>query len=390
MTQLPSEVVSAAHDLPILSIAREMGASLRRKGSEWNGPCPGCGGTDRFWLNEDKNTFLCRMSGAAGDPINLARHVHGIGFADAVAMLTGVDRSHLHKMQTPAAEDNKYREKARQRAWKIWRDGRSIDHRQGGYLVAAYLALRSIPFPQWTVPALREIDQLAYWEWSKEDQAFRIVHTGPAMMAAIVGPDGHFIGVHRTWLDLQRPNGKALISDPETGEVLDVKKVMGSQRGGRIILRKGDRPCPRITGEGIETVLSFAAFHGDQRSTLQAGINLDNIAGKAASQIPHPSKQNVDRLGRKRRLMIGSSEPDAQDTACLAFNGDLSSVTEELLLGDADSDRFTTQAAMLRAKARAERDGRPVSIRWAPDGLDWNDALRARAVKQAKRSEVAA
>ncbi|MBW4968547.1 hypothetical protein KZZ04_19645, partial [Pseudoalteromonas sp. CR1] len=57
------------------------------------------------------------------------------------------------------------------------------------------------------------------------------------------------------------------------------------------------------------------------------------------------------------------------------------SVQRIWLLGDGDSDRFTTETALERA-ARRFRAGRPdldVRAAWAPTGEDFNDVLRRAA-----------
>ena len=383
---IPPETIAAARDKSILDVARMCGAALKKHGQEWNGPCPGCGGVDRFWVNEAKNIFLCRASGAEGGTIDLMMHRHGVGFADAVGLLTGETAMPVAAKSATVSDDDSevWREKARRRAWKVWRQGRPIE---GGTLVKTYFERRGIPFPDWHIAALRETDRLPYWHWSRSAKQFEIIHTGPAMLAAITGPDGKFIGVHRTWLDLSQRKGKAVIADPETGELLGAKKVEGSQRGGKIVLHEGAEGGALVLGEGIESVLAWDAgaslessvFHARNfpSATLWSGINLDNIAGKAAEQIPHPSLLAKDSLGRQRRVKIGGPNPDPADDRCLQIPHD--DFNELILLGDSDSDRFTTQSAMLRALRRFNNPSRDLAaIAWAPDGQDWDDALRDR------------
>jgi hypothetical protein len=57
--------VNARHD--ILSVARNLGARLRRSGGEWIGPCPVCGGKDRFAINPSKGLWNCRGCGRGGE-----------------------------------------------------------------------------------------------------------------------------------------------------------------------------------------------------------------------------------------------------------------------------------------------------------------------------------
>lgn len=375
---IPQETVKTARERGIAEVAIALGASRRiLEGRECGVPCPGCGGDDRFAIDPGKNVFLCRKSGAAGDPIALVRHVHGVSFAEAVAMLAG-DTSMPERRAPQQRGDDRYRQRARERAHRIWTESRSIEPARGGHLVAQYLAARGIPFPAWRVRTLRETEDLPYWHWSKERQEFVRVHSGPAMLAAITGADGRFIGVHRTWLDLSLPGGKAEIFDPGTGEMLAAKKVEGSQRGGRIVLREADGVELAI-GEGIETVLSWAAMHPDDSGGLWCGINLDNIAGRAADRIDHPSIAVTDSLGRRRRARVAGPTPDPEDRDCLHVTP--ADAGRIILLGDGDSDRFTTQAAMTRAERRLAAF--TARTDWAPDGTDWNDVLRARGRERA-------
>ena len=375
---IPQETVKTARERGIAEVAIALGASRRiLEGRERGVPCPGCGGDDRFAIDPGKNVFLCRKSGAAGDPIALVRHVHGVSFAEAVSMLSG-DTSMPERRAPQRRGDDRYRQRARERAHRIWTESRSIEPARGGHLVARYLAVRGIPFPDWRIRTLRETEELAYWHWSKERQEFVRVHSGPAMLAAITGPDGRFIGVHRTWIDPTLPGGKAEIFDPETGEMLAAKKVEGSQRGGRVVLREADGGELAI-GEGNETVLSWAAINPAHRGGLWCGINLDNIAGRAADRIDHPTITVTDSLGRKRRARIAGPTPDPDDRDCLQVTP--SDAGRIILLGDSDSDRFTTQAAMTRAERRLAAFA--ARTEWAPDGADWNDVLRARGRERA-------
>lgn len=57
------------------------------------GPCPQCGGTDRFAINVRKQCFNCRGCGASGDVIALAMFLDGCGFAEAVTRLAGASQT---------------------------------------------------------------------------------------------------------------------------------------------------------------------------------------------------------------------------------------------------------------------------------------------------------
>jgi hypothetical protein len=60
-----------------------------RGGNERSGPCPVCGGDDRFSINVKKQLWNCRGCQRGGDVIALVRHLDGVGFEDAVETLAG-------------------------------------------------------------------------------------------------------------------------------------------------------------------------------------------------------------------------------------------------------------------------------------------------------------
>jgi len=53
------------------------------------GPCPRCGGDDRFSINTRKQVFNCRGCGAKGDVIALVELLDATNFVHAVETLTG-------------------------------------------------------------------------------------------------------------------------------------------------------------------------------------------------------------------------------------------------------------------------------------------------------------
>ncbi len=69
-------------------IARR-GIKLKRTGVEHVGPCPKCGGEDRFAINTKKQIFICRGCDVGGDVIKLVEHLDGVDFIAACTTLTG-------------------------------------------------------------------------------------------------------------------------------------------------------------------------------------------------------------------------------------------------------------------------------------------------------------
>ena len=60
-----------------------------RGGIERVGPCPKCGGDDRFAINTKKGVWHCRGCDKGGDVIELVEHLDGVDFIHAVETLTG-------------------------------------------------------------------------------------------------------------------------------------------------------------------------------------------------------------------------------------------------------------------------------------------------------------
>jgi phage/plasmid primase-like uncharacterized protein len=90
--------IERARCMPIDEEVARRGIKLRRVGAEMVGPCPHCGGNDRFAVSITKQVFLCRQCGAKGDVIDLVMHLDGCDFVRAVATLTG----HRDGVKTPA------------------------------------------------------------------------------------------------------------------------------------------------------------------------------------------------------------------------------------------------------------------------------------------------
>jgi CHC2 zinc finger len=81
--------VQRARAVPIEREIERRGFKLRRAGAEHIGPCPKCGGDDRFAINTKKQIFNCRGCGAAGDVIELVEHLDGVDFNTACTTLAG-------------------------------------------------------------------------------------------------------------------------------------------------------------------------------------------------------------------------------------------------------------------------------------------------------------
>ena len=90
-------------------------------GGEHAGPCPWCGGRDRFrvWPNSgDRGRFWCRQCGRSGDSITLLRDLKGISYEEACNEFGGIGFSPQRIPSPPAITSRK---EALKPPPKIWR-----------------------------------------------------------------------------------------------------------------------------------------------------------------------------------------------------------------------------------------------------------------------------
>lgn len=331
--------------------AESQGWKLAR-GVSRSGPCPapGCGGNDRFSINTKMNAFLCRVCGISGSgSIALVEKVSEVSFVEACEIITGrkaqepippeVAAENKRKADAAAAkrelDAKNYREKARRDGFAIWQS-RSRDPARLQLL--DYLRIRGLLTSDlmaiWPQIRLSQHDALPY-RLALKGGAFHHVTTGLAMLAAVQMPDGRFGAVHRTYLDLDQPNGKLLAFHPETKEPVDPKKSMGTKQGGAIRIYTPESPRRIIMGEGIETTATPLAHNFEPDTAYWAGVDVGNMAGRAARDA-------------KGRAIEG--EPDLADLDCFQPPD----WCEELIyLGETEAAGRNTVAKLSRGLMRA-------------------------------------
>lgn len=108
--RVSDEDVRRANQTDIYDALRLVGYTFARQRIKSAGPCPLCGGSDRFWANGLKRIASCRqcMDNHAMDPIGVLVRLGGRTFAEAVVELAGV---------SPAARV----QPAPRPAWGEWR-----------------------------------------------------------------------------------------------------------------------------------------------------------------------------------------------------------------------------------------------------------------------------
>lgn len=368
MTYAQDHRLSEAKARDIVMIADKLEIrDLERSGIYLIGPCPKCGGHDRFSINTLMGLFQCRKCDGKGDVIHLVRWMRDCTLPAALDWICGpldvAISAEEREERRKRSEENKARndERAQRERQKAIADARSI-WQQGrppeGTAVRDYLALRGFGrdvLPELPI-CLRWHPDLPYMV--RLDRDWQEVHRGPAMLAVVQMPPGQGTAVHRTWIDLSQAKGKPVLTHPVSGKPLPAKKVLGSKKGGAIRLRSPKEFDTLVMAEGIETTLTamIAGLYPD--AAFWAGVDLGNIAG-------------ARKLGPGLKY---AGIPDLGDQDCFRPPP---WVKRLILIEDGDSDPRDTRAKLLAGARRAMAlvPGLRAQIVPCPAGSDLNDLL---------------
>lgn len=249
-----------ANEVPLLEAAQMCGATLKRQGGgEHVGPCPECGGTDRFAVNVGKKKWICRGSGGGGDSIGLVMHVTGLTFPQACKELTGEDPPSGNSEITPAQRE----------AWaarKRQAEARDVERRQEEerdeqarkeVAIALYEEARPITgtiaedYLRTRVKGLTgELPNVLRFH-SKAFLSRGEYH--PALVARVDDETGNQVGTWRIFLEANGQNLRA----PDGSKI---KKGLGPCGGGAVRLHSPQNGSYIAVCEGIETAFGVHMF----------------------------------------------------------------------------------------------------------------------------------
>lgn len=224
--------------LPLMGVPAQF---LKNK----HGPCPKCGGKDRFrWDDRDgRGTYYCSNCGP-GDGFQLAELVTGKRFKDLFAMV----EANIGTAPMPDVAERPSAERLRERQQFVW--DRGYKPAEGG---AVHLY------------QTRRLGRL--WQSSEIREVAGIRHPSgeilPAMVARVTGPGGDMVNVHITYLTLE--GEKAPVDPP--------RRVMQGELPEGSAVRIWPAAERMGVAEGIETAMAAAAmFRMPVWACLNAGM----------------------------------------------------------------------------------------------------------------------
>jgi hypothetical protein len=233
------------------------GATPQKKGqkksasrTEYQGPCPRCGGDDRFSVNRLKGAWNCRGCGQGGrDALSLVAHYRHLDlhrraeFLEACSILLGepvpaggeretdeeraaralriaeTERLAEQRRVEEAADANVFREREIRQARGLWLNAQDCldilpDAVEGRAMARAYFQARTqFRLPDGVFEHLRFRRGAGYYHGQDALGRPMQIYAGPSLILPIVRPgvdgmSGEIIGCHQTWIEIGNPAGK--------------------------------------------------------------------------------------------------------------------------------------------------------------------------------------
>jgi putative DNA primase/helicase len=263
-----------ADDLDLLEVAVKYGAVLKRAGRENTGPCPACGGKDRFSVNVTKHKWHCRGHGGGRGAIGMTMHIAGLSFLQACEDLTGepnpsgtkakplspadqAERARRRQKSEAraarrAAQEKAYMDDTREGAAAIWQASTPVN----GTLAETYLRARGLALPGWP-DVLRFHPALPYPGKQKPY---------PALVCRVDDMGGELTAIWRIYL---REDGRK-------ADVPNAKLGLGPAAGGAV--RIGGAGPKIAIAEGLESALGYWLLTGRRHPTW-AGLSTAGLIG---------------------------------------------------------------------------------------------------------------
>ena len=229
-----------------------------------HGPCPSCGGRDRFRFdNKDgKGTFICNACGS-GDGFTLVQLVTGKTFSQVAQMVSNITGEHPCMIHKDKSEDVQRRERIKQ----VWEGAKAPSP---GGPVLAYMKDRLGLV--WASNSIREFKGRNHW----------------LMVSKIIGADNTAQNVHLTYLT----------DDGKKADVTPNRIVMSGPLPDGSAIRLAPAGVHMGIAEGIETAIAASVMFG---IPVWSAVNAQNMA----KWIPPEITERVTIFGDNDKSFTG-------------------------------------------------------------------------------------
>jgi hypothetical protein len=310
---LTEDELRQARAVPVLEIAQHHGARLKRSGKQFEGPCPVCGGVDRFWVVPSLNVGGCRGSEFAGDAIALEMHLSRRSFVDAVKALISEDAGTSARRHT-TPDENKARDERGADEQRVAAEEKARNDGSAAKILVrlqpvagtpgeTYLReVRRIDVTHWAIRrALTDVETLGWSErtyFRQEDPGKMLHEFHGQQLGAIIGILTDPItgtrtgGITRTFVHQGRKLGKAM-SLGGTGRPGVIRLSPDDEVLGGLHLCEGLESAmsammmgfvPMWAAGSASQIKSFPLLAGIRCVTIIADNDIKDGGGRAAGQ----------------------------------------------------------------------------------------------------------
>jgi hypothetical protein len=295
-----------------------------RGGIERVGPCPKCGGEDRFAINTKKGVWHCRGCAKGGDVIELVEHIDGIDFVAACTALTGEPppkangKNHRFALKQVVTATFEYQDENGAVVYIIERVEYQAASNGSSILTESGKPKKSFrqrrPHPA----------HPGEWIWNVDGVA-KIAYRLPELIEAVASTHPIFIVEGEGKVDALREIGIAATCNPggagkwlpEFNQYLRGADVMllpdNDEPGWRHINEIG-ASLAGVAGRVRVLILPGLATKGDVRDWLAAGgtrEQLDALVEQAPDWRPPPAEAPVDIAIESAQNVTGEVDEDA-------------------------------------------------------------------------------
>jgi Toprim domain/CHC2 zinc finger len=260
-------IIDAAKAMRIEDEVARRGIKLiPARGPERYGPCPRCGGRDRFSINVQKQLWNCRGCAKGGDVVDLVQHLDGVDFRAAVVALGGDERKPIAPVKPTAHHETESDQEKTERALRIWDEASEVN----GTLAEEYLKRRGLELPA-------------------DDEALR--YYSPCPFGA-----GKYPCLIALFRDIVTNEPRAIHRIALGPEGILIAKRMLGRVGGCAVKIDDDVEQGLVIGEGIETCLA----------ARMRGLKPCWALGSAGAIKQFPVLAGIDCL----TILVDNDEPD--------------------------------------------------------------------------------